>query len=146
MLFRSGAIGGDRFIASFTFTGTIAAGDFVVRTQNVTLPTDVSGTPRFVVQTDAVNQIYEHTNENNNTAIDDQVVTLVAPDLQVSNIQLPAQSFSGQPITVTWTVTNNGTADVTGTWTDRLSFSSDAVIGSDTFVADVPFTGTVFNI
>jgi len=137
------ASGGDRFIASFSFTGTIAVGQSVVRTQNLRMPTDVSGTQRLVVQTDAAGQIYEHNNENNNSAIDDQVITMIAPDLQVSNIQLPALSFSGQPITVTWTLTNNGTADFTGTFSDRLSLSSDATIGSDTFAADVPFTGTL---
>ncbi|MDH5668376.1 MAG: Ig-like domain-containing protein, partial [Nitrospira sp.] len=138
------SIGADRYVASFTFTGTLDANASVERTQNVTLPTDLTGMPRLVIQTDAgISHIYEHDQETNNTAIDDVVVTIVAPDLQVSNIQLPAEAFSGQPITVTWTVTNNGTADFTGTVVDRLALSNNATIGSDSFVRDVPWTGTL---
>ncbi|MDH5639643.1 MAG: putative Ig domain-containing protein, partial [Nitrospira sp.] len=138
------SIGADRYVAAFTYTGTLEANASVERTQTVTLPTDLTGAYRVVIQTDAgTSHIYEHDQEINNTAIDDAVLTIIAPDLQVSNIQLPANSFSGQPLTVTWTLTNTGSADFTGTVSDRLALSGDATIGSDTFVADVPWTGTL---
>ena len=48
-------------------------------------------------------------------------------DLVVSNISLPSQAFGGQPLTVTWTVKNQGigTTDI-GDWNDFVYLASTA--------------------
>ena len=37
----------------------------------------------------------------------------------MESVNAPAQAVSGQPFTVTWSVTNNGDADATGAWYTR---------------------------
>ncbi len=51
------------------------------------------------------------------------------PDLLVSNIQVPATAFSGQPISVTWRVTNIGPGRTTLNqgWQDALFLSFDSM-------------------
>jgi len=49
------------------------------------------------------------------------------PDLAVSGVQAPAQDFSGQPMKLSWTVSNNGTGPtVASAWTDAVYMSPDA--------------------
>ena len=66
-------------------------------------------------------------------------VTLTPPpDLAVSGVQAPAQDFSGQPMQVSWTVSNNGTGPtVADTWTDAVYMSPD-----DTLDANATLLGT----
>ena len=45
------------------------------------------------------------------------------PDLSVSNISGTATAVSGQDMTVTYTVTNAGTGDATGSWQDSIYIS-----------------------
>ena len=53
------------------------------------------------------------------------------PDLAVSNVQAPAQDFSGQPMSLSWTVSNTGTGPTAATaWTDAVYMSPTATLGS----------------
>ncbi len=53
------------------------------------------------------------------------------PDLAVTAVQAPAQDFSGQPMTLNWTVSNIGTGStVANTWTDAVYMSPDATLDS----------------
>src|SRR5262249_34480908 len=71
--------GGDSLLGSFDFTGTIAPGQSLTRTQTVFIPFELSGQRFFVVQTDAGNAIFEHAQDGNNVTVDD-----VPIDIQVS--------------------------------------------------------------
>jgi hypothetical protein len=53
-------------------------------------------------------------------------------DLAVSNITVQGNPAAGQPVTVSWTVTNHGTREATGAWSEQLLLSGDAVAGNDT--------------
>ncbi len=47
-------------------------------------------------------------------------------DLVVSNVTLPAQAFGGQPLTVTWTVTNQGIGTTNiGDWNDIIYLATN---------------------
>lgn len=51
------------------------------------------------------------------------------PDLQVTSVQAPAQAFSGQTSTLSWTVTNNGTGTTaTSSWADDVYLSTDQTL------------------
>jgi RHS repeat-associated protein len=52
-----------------------------------------------------------------------------APALAVSDVQAPAQDFSGQTMNVSWTVSNNGTGPADGS-TDTVYMSPAATAGS----------------
>lgn len=48
------------------------------------------------------------------------------PDLIVQNVQVPTNAFSGQSITISWEVHNQGAGDTGGrTWFDRVGLSED---------------------
>ena len=53
------------------------------------------------------------------------------PDLSVTSVIAPAEDFSGQPMTLSWTVSNGGTG-VTGvnSWSDAVYMSPDSVFNS----------------
>ena len=53
------------------------------------------------------------------------------PDLAVTSVQAPAQDFSGQPMNLSWTVSNIGTGPTAaGTWTDAVYMSPNPVLDS----------------
>ncbi len=53
------------------------------------------------------------------------------PELIVSNVKAPAQNFSGQPMQVSWTVTNSGTGPTAATaWTDAVYMSTKQTLDS----------------
>lgn len=135
-------IGGDQLIESFEFTGVLEPGESITRRQVITLPVDLEGDRFVVVRTDASNQIFEFTGENNNTTIDEQVMTVELspfPNLQVSSVTAPVTAFSSQETTIEWIVTNNGTgATSTPTWSDRVWLSLDQTLDeTDTFLGQV---------
>ena len=125
-------IGSDQLLDSFVFTGILDPGESITRQQVVMLPADLEGDRFIVVTTDASNQIFEFTNEDNNSAIDDQVIAVELspfPNLQVTSVTAPPTAFSSQETVVEWIVTNNGTgATSTPTWRDRVWLSLDQTL------------------
>ncbi|MFN6579144.1 MAG: putative Ig domain-containing protein, partial [Aulosira sp. ZfuVER01] len=123
-------IGNDLLLGTFTFTGTIAPSASITRTQSVTLPLELNGDRRIVVQTDALNQISERLGtENNNTSIDDRAINVNLspyPNLQVTSVTAPPTAFSSQETVVKWVVTNTGNGNTsTPLWYDRVWLSLD---------------------
>jgi subtilase family serine protease len=121
-------------------------GDSYTRSASVTLPLSNDlppGTYRLLVQTDASGERPELNEFNNVTAAVLDVSLPPLPDLVVSNVSAPVQSFSNQRIEVSWTLTNQGTDPASGTWTDRVSLSSDAAIGGDQQIGEFSFTVTI---
>ena len=129
-------------------TGTIPLGVNAAYTQTVTvtLPLDSAmsdGIYYLLVRTDALNTQPEN-NENNN--INPEPITLSVPplpDLIVSDIDAPIEGLSGQTLQYSWTVTNQGDGDAAGTWYDRVFLSTDQSLGSDLYLGDFSFTGTI---
>src|SRR5262249_49079877 len=53
------------------------------------------------------------------------------PDLTVTNVQAPAQNFSGQPMKLSWTVANDGSGPTaTATWRDAVYMSASSTLDS----------------
>lgn len=53
------------------------------------------------------------------------------PDLAVTSVQAPSQDFSGQPMSLSWTVANDGTAPTAASsWTDAVYMSPHPVLDS----------------
>ena len=74
-------VGSDIFLSSFTYDASLAADPTnpnkpsLVRTEQVRLPSFVTGTWRFIVRTDAGNDLFEQ-DESNNVAVDLQTIDL----------------------------------------------------------------------
>jgi hypothetical protein len=95
--------------------------------QTVTLPTNaVVGDRWLLFVTDAASQVAE-SGETNNVAA--KPIRVTAPDLAVTSVTpAPADVSLGQPLTVTWTVQNQGTAAAGQAWSDDIYLSSRSTL------------------
>ena len=89
-----------------------------------------SGNRFLIFQTDQSNQQAE-TNEANNTVVLPILLSLPNVDLRVTTGSVPSSANLGDPVTVSWTVANNGTAAAKASgWYDRLYVSNDQTLDS----------------
>jgi subtilase family serine protease len=120
----------DRVLASFAHTGGLAVGADYSRTENIRLPNAFVGRYRLFVRTDADGQVFENALEDDNAARAEgwfDVMQIPYADLKVSQIQLPADAWSGRSAEVTWTVSNDGIGVTNrGDWLDQVYVASDA--------------------
>ncbi len=130
--------------------GPIDAGSFYQQTASFTMPQGEPGVGNLTitVTTDADNQIYEYnasgTGETNNTSSVTATSTLASyPDLVTSAVQAPASADPGQAISVGWTLTNSGSADANGPWTEQILLATDAAGDDPTLIGAQTFTGTL---
>lgn len=126
---------GDLLLGQLAHSDTLFPGDSYNAQLTATLPIGQSGPYYFIVQTDAFNNVYEHTNEGDNTRATNtptDVRLTPPPDLEVETITAPAAGTSGRPMTVSFYVANNGsTITPNGSWSDAVYLSTDATLGSD---------------
>lgn len=108
-----------------------------VQSESFVLPQGISGNYYLFVHTDGGNHLLEEIESNNiESNASPMLVTLTPPpDLQVSSIITPNNTFSGLSINVTWTVKNFGLGATTSTyWQDRVYLSEDDVFDAATAV------------
>lgn len=121
------------FVGDFVYEGDLAAGATVTRTQNITLPTNQTGSFTVVIYTDYSNQHYEFVGENNNRRVDNTAINVTfppLPNLTVSSITPPSDAFSSTQTVVSWVVTNTGTGSTSSpSWTDDVYLSLNNVFG-----------------
>ncbi|MBL8533517.1 MAG: putative Ig domain-containing protein, partial [Betaproteobacteria bacterium] len=126
----------DRFIASIRREGGLAAGASYEIERTFTVPTDLATEAYYVFvvtdpnRYDARGAVFEDENERNNQRVSavPMVIELPPPtDLAVTDVNVPAQARSGEPVALSWTVTNQSTVAASGTWTDSLFLSEDSV-------------------
>ncbi|WP_013334633.1 CARDB domain-containing protein [Gloeothece verrucosa] len=119
----------------------LAAGGSYNLTRNIAIPNNSGLGNRYllVVSDGGRNQI--ELNESNNVyAIP---ITLIAPDLTVSNLSAPQNLTVNAPTTVTWTVNNPSQVTAPATyWYDTFYLSDDPIYdNTDTYITDFG-TGT----
>lgn len=103
------------------------AGEGYTAEWSFNLPRNIAGNYYVIVKADAVNNVYEHQAEDNNEGHSAQPLLITAPDLIVSNITTPATGISGQPVSIEWTVKNDGGSVLENTLvTDRILLSKQA--------------------
>jgi subtilase family serine protease len=130
-------------VGVFEYSGSLAAGASLNRTQSYSVPLGLTGNYRVVVTTDYYGQIAEGTqNESNNTTTDDRPISLQlapVPNLQVTGVTAPPTAFSSQETVVQWTVKNVGTGATNApVWYDRIYLSLDTTYDdTDTYLGDV---------
>ncbi|MCB2040903.1 MAG: hypothetical protein KDH48_09000, partial [Rhodoferax sp.] len=149
----------DRFIGSITHDGGLASGESYDVTRSYKVPTDLPTEAYYVfvvsdpTRYSASGSVYEANERNNDRASDVPMVIELPPptDLVVTAVHVPPDVRAGQPISLSWTVKNNTDLlpedeqqAASGTWTDTLYLSEDAVwdIG-DRPLGRKAFTGTL---
>lgn len=136
----------DYFLAEKKKIGPLTTGQSYSTTQQVTIPNGISGTWYIIVVTDD-KDVHFDINRNNNSGVPQAVaITLTpSPDLVITDFSAPVSGISGQPVTVTWKVLNNGAGNtISGGWVDRFYLSSDYVIdGNDKILGSKAYTGTL---
>ncbi len=134
----------DPELASTEHSGPLEAGESYTANLRVTLPDDAIGDFYLIVYADirgGVKQpergdVYEFNQELNNWASDSIRITLTPPpDLVVTGVEAPAGALSGQPVELSWTVTNAGPgATRAETWNDLVYYSPSPVFDAATAV------------
>jgi RHS repeat-associated protein len=131
------------YYATFNFSGIIQAGHAITLSGFITPNLNLSGNQWIVIDTDANAQAPGGNGETNNTGISANPVNILLqplPALQVAHVNVPPSAFAGQPITITWGVTNAGTGGTSTTrWIDGVWLSTDGLIDNTaTFLGYVP--------
>ncbi len=131
-----------QYVGIFEYSGSLAAGASLNRTQSYGVPLSLTGNYRVVVTTDFYGQLAEGTqNESNNTTTDDRPISLQlapVPNLQVTGVTAPSTAFSSQETVVQWTVKNVGTGATNApVWYDRVYLSLDTTYdNTDTYLGE----------
>ena len=109
------------------FQTPLSAGGQYSAQRNVAIPSTVDGDQYLLFVTDTFDAEME-TNEDNNVFA--AAINIVAPDvdLTTSIVNAPSSALAGEPISISWTVTNEG-SELTNSrpWQDRVYLSSDSV-------------------
>ncbi len=124
----------DVLLGTFSHNGALGIGQSYNQSETFLLPPAFSGQYHLFVHSDAGNVVFQNGRLANNYAqapnLFDVTQTPYA-DLIVSSVNAPATAASGQPLTVSWSVMNQGIGVTNpGSWSDSISLSSDP-LGQD---------------
>ncbi len=117
----------DRLLGSVLNPSYLDVGESHANSLTATLPVSAEGLMYLIVHTDAGEWVYEHEQEEDNLlAAPVNVVMSPTGDLQVVSVTAPTVGASGEDITVSWTVRNEGTGLTTAAyWHDGVFLSAD---------------------
>jgi 6-phosphogluconolactonase (cycloisomerase 2 family) len=120
---------GGTTLATFPHSGLLQVGGGYTQSQTIELPPHFEAHDHLFVQTDTTGVVFENGNKANNVAEAPNLFD-VSPqpyaDLVVSSVSGAATGATGKPLTLTWTVTNQGigVTDTDG-WGDDVTLTSD---------------------
>jgi subtilisin-like proprotein convertase family protein len=128
-------VGSATLLGQLTYGGSLLSGQVVSKQTNVSLPNGISGKYYIHVQTDADQNVYEATLENNNSNLDSFFIQLSPwPDLEVMTLpSLPDTMLAGQSLPFSFTVKNTGSANLIGGgtgWSDKVYISANATFNA----------------
>jgi subtilase family serine protease len=130
--------GDDLQVLQVNHVGALGAGGSYQQHVSITLSDSAVGPYYVFVVADALGGVSD-SNLSNNTGHDAQAMVVSQtppPDLVVTSLQAPAEAWSGQGLTLQWTVTNSGAGGTpTDRWTDSVVLSTDDVLGNGDDVA-----------
>lgn len=118
----------DLTIGSLVRTGNLVAGDAYTAALQVIVPSNFSGNYVLIVKTDNNDVEYEHNGEQNNTK--GSIITITRPpasDLVVLDVTLPGEAFTGETVSLRWTLSNNSVNPASGVMKEALYLSADTL-------------------
>lgn len=109
----------------------LAPGASYTRSAEVSLPDDASGAFYLLLQTDVAGNVRDVDLANNLAISSSQIEITRSPtaDLVPIALDVPENGTSGQPLTISWSVENQGAAAARGSWSDAIYISKDKTIG-----------------
>ncbi|GAB4152235.1 MAG: hypothetical protein Fur0021_16770 [Candidatus Promineifilaceae bacterium] len=108
-------------------SGGLSAGSAYTESASVTIPTTAVGTNYLLIKTDNSGAVYEHDAESNNVTAWPITITVPPPaDLVVITVTAPLSATPGEPITIDWTLQNQGEFTANGYLCDSVFVSADA--------------------
>ncbi len=131
---------GDLTLRTFPHNGRLASNASYTQIRQVLLPEDLTGPFFLIVKSDSSprNDVFEYEAEHNNTAVVPiQIQPPPVPNLQVTSVSVPDSAWSGQSLSVEWTVTNAGAAEANSTngWWDSVYLSRDPYLDKQRDIA-----------
>ncbi|MDX1702522.1 MAG: CARDB domain-containing protein, partial [Melioribacteraceae bacterium] len=118
----------DRIIGSVNHRGQLGPGESYSDTMSFTIPINNSGNLILIAKTDVNNSVFEHKNEDNNTASASLNIEEQPPsDLAVININFESPALAGELINIKWSTKNNGRNPATGQLQEAVYLSSDQI-------------------
>ncbi len=125
----------DPLVASDINVTALSSGQSYTNTATFTLPQGISGNYFIFVRTDALGikpkyniEELDESNNNNQFGAYIPINLTPPPDLKVTHSLQPNNTFSGQSITVEYTVKNDGTGStLLPVWEDRIYISEDSI-------------------
>ncbi|WP_198080418.1 CARDB domain-containing protein, partial [Acinetobacter calcoaceticus] len=113
-------------LGSVQHLGYLAASDSYEHSLTITLPDGLSGNYYLNVGTNIGSSVFEfiHNDNNQKTGLAVPIQLAEYPDLVVTNITLPDTATENSEVEFTWTVTNQGSKNANGSWTDSLRLIS----------------------
>ena len=121
-------VGADFYLGGIANLTALNPGQMYAQTATVTIPNGLAGTYYIFVLSDGFDAIEEGSNNNNSAVTTALSISLTPPpDLQVTSIITPNNTFSNQIIDVSWAVTNTGIGDVPpdNNFTDYIYLSDE---------------------
>ncbi len=121
--------GDDIILGTFSHVGVLGMGQSYTQSQTFLLPPAFNGQYHLFVHTDAGNAVFENGDRPDRYAqpanLFDVTQTPYA-DLVVSSVNVPATAASGQSMTVSWSVLNQGIGVTSpSSWGDSVSLATD---------------------
>lgn len=121
--------GNDRRLTELLVRGPLAIGASLSAQAQVTIPNVAAWNYFLIVRTDNGNHVFEGQREDNNAGSVALPISVPDADLRVSAVNVPETAFSGQELTVSWTVSNGGTQQTfAAQWTDYVLLSRDQIL------------------
>ena len=128
--------GDDVILGTFSHQGLIDVGESYDRSETINLPINLSGDYNLFLVTDNNNRVFETVEDNNTSDARSLNVTQKTADLQVENVTAVDSARSGENLTVSWSVTNQGTATTNSNfWYDEILLSTEPTLTDDNFIS-----------
>ncbi|MBL9118728.1 MAG: hypothetical protein JNL80_02295 [Phycisphaerae bacterium] len=131
----------DLLLQEFLTSGGIASGASVTVSRSVTIPAVATPTVQLTICADSDATIVEG-DEVDNCAVS-PALPIRRPDLRVTSISGPANATAGATVTVSYTVTNEGSGPASGFATDAIRLSVDELVGDDRLLTVTDSTQTI---
>jgi CARDB/Right handed beta helix region/Secretion system C-terminal sorting domain len=128
-------------VGSLRATRSLNAGQAYEGSATLSIPTNFSGTYYVFVNSDAGNEVFENTNEGDNVVLIGSVYVKPYPavDLAVSGLTMPGSAVAGQPLNLSWTVTNQGVGPtLSSSWGEDAWLSLDSTFSADDILLSSP--------
>jgi len=129
--------GNDILIGTRARMAPVAPGGSYLASVDAVIPSNLQGSYYLIAETDRGDRVRESGDASNNFAVSTSQVTIVQPprpDLVVTQIGALSGGLSGQPVEVTWSITNQGEVPVNGPWVDRVYAVREAGLTDSAFL------------